>query len=74
MGSLLLKYIRGIKRDIEDDTYSIAAVYHWLLSEKGYINNIKDNEIFRIGLADKREKRFKSTNELISAIKKIRRE
>jgi len=67
-------YTRGIKRDIEDDTYSIAAVYHWLLSEKGYINNIKDNEIFRIGLADKREKRFKSTNELISAIKKIRRE
>lgn len=67
-------YIKGIKRDIEDDIYSITAVYHWLLNEKGYIDNIKDNEIFKIGLADKREKRFKSTDELISAIKKIRRE
>ena len=38
------------------------------------IDNIKDNEIFKIGLADKREKRFKSTDELIGAIKKIRRE
>ena len=63
-----------MKRDIEDDTYSIAAVYQWLLNEKGYIDNIKDNEIFKIGLADKREKRFKSTDELIGAIKKIRRE
>lgn len=67
-------YIKGMKRDIEDDTYSIAAVYQWLLNEKGYIDNIKDNEIFKIGLADKREKRFKSTDELIGAIKKIRRE
>lgn len=67
-------YIKGMKRDIEDDTYSIAAVYHWLLNEKGCIDNIKDNEIFKIGLADKREKRFKSTDELIGAIKKIRRE
>lgn len=67
-------YIKGMKRDIEDDTYSIAAVYQWLLNEKGYIDNIKDSEIFKIGLADKREKRFKSTDELIGAIKKIRRE
>lgn len=67
-------YIKGMKRDIEDDTYSIAAVYQWLLNEKGCIDNIKDNEIFKIGLADKREKRFKSTDELIGAIKKIRRE
>lgn len=67
-------YIKGMKRDIEDDTYSIAAVYQWLLNEKGYIDNIKDKEIFKIGLADKREKRFKSTDELIGAIKKIRRE
>ncbi|MEE0139403.1 protein kinase domain-containing protein [Fusobacterium ulcerans] len=67
-------YIKGMKRDIEDDTYSIAAVYQWLLNEKGYIDNIKDNGIFKIGLADKREKRFKSTDELIGAIKKIRRE
>ncbi|BBA51358.1 protein kinase domain-containing protein [Fusobacterium varium] len=67
-------FIQGSKRAVQDDIYSITAVYYWLLSNQNYHNHIENNEIFKIGLADKKEKRFKSTYELISAIKTIRRE
>ena len=68
-------YIHGAKRTVQDDIYSITALYCWLLNSQNYNSYIEENnEIFKIGLADKKEDRFKSTKELTGAIKTIRGE